>query len=131
MAYNNKSLPLSERIKALKEDAREKRISQNAKSIALVLGSTRHEQFYKWFDEEMTISYDSYGSNLDISFLGAGVFSIHLGEIDQYRPDIENGKWIEKITAIFNTEVKPLLDARAKQEIEEKKQEIVNRWGLS
>jgi hypothetical protein len=131
MAYNNKSLPLSERVKILKKDAREREIGLKAVAVASRLGITQPKNHGAWHnlqDDEMSISYDDYGDNMSINYKGTNVFSLHLGNIEAYRPDIEN--WIFKLDELYQRKARPIMEAEIKAKQTERETEIKSKWGL-
>jgi hypothetical protein len=132
MTIHELALPVSERIKLLKQDASEKNVFGKASKIAKLLGTGRymsHGKHYTYNMNGLKIWYDDYGPNLSITYADKHeVFFQQLHEVVRYRPDIDG--WLTELESVYQELIKPKIDAEKLAVERSKEEEIMERWGI-
>jgi len=118
---------IEERIR----DAKNRNVYGKAREIAYRLGGRRgkkHGAIWVYDDGGLSIWWDDYAPNLSIYWNKTEVFSVHLGDIVRYRPDIEG--WLERLEEIYEGKVKPILEEEQRREEKGRLRELKERWGI-
>ena len=115
------------------EDARNRLIYSKASDIARYLGKQvpkRHGSNWVFCNGYLSIWFDDYGPNLSVLWRKQTVFSVHLGDITAYRPDVDDGEWIKRIDCLYRTGVVPVLEKQRRAEEERRARELYAKWGI-
>lgn len=99
--------------------------------IAKILGTKQpksHGNIHTFEAPDITISYDDYGGNITVKKGKQVVFSVHLGEIEAFRPDVLY--WIDNIKGIHSCEIVPRKVALQKASKKAEIKEFTDRWGI-
>lgn len=121
---------IEERIEELREDARNKNIYREASLIADKLGKVspkKHGAYHNFSEGDLTISWDDYAPNLSITWMEQRVFTVHLGTIIAYRPDVEG--WIEQLECRY-LKVVPLFAQDTEARDRKRAEELGENWGI-
>jgi len=100
-----------------------------AKIIALRKGyehPKKHGSIMRYTDAYMSISYDTYAPNLDVTANGRKVLIFHLGNITSFIPD----EWVQHLLKT----AKPLIaayDREKEQDKQRREQERLRKWGIA
>lgn len=123
------------RIRELREDARDKEIYSKAADIAARLGERFSKKHGAWHtftalreEGKITISWDDYGSNMLIDWSGETVFSTQLGEVKAYRPDIPH--WFDLLNEVFTSKILPNLQREKANQRSSRSEELQRKWGI-
>ena len=129
---------LKEIIRERLKEAKELRLDEKARLVAMELGTQFPKSHGSWWvfppvetfpprvsDYEFLIAYDDYGGNLEVLYRGKKVLDVHLGDIVLYVP----GPWIREL--VNHYEAAKL--KRAKRELELRLralEEEAAKWGV-
>jgi hypothetical protein len=117
---------IQERIR----DARNRNIYGKARLVANLLGSyspKKHGGYYRYRNGPLSITWDTYAPNLWVWFNGVEVFTVHLGDVTRYRPDIDG--WIQLLEEAYK-QAKAERERREAEEFSKRLAELKERWGL-
>lgn len=122
-------------IKAYREKrqsvASSKNVYGKAHAIAMYLGEVKpkkHGSYLIYASGSLTITYDTWGPNLQIEWEKSRVYSCTLGVVNSYRPDIEG--WESLIDVVYNRDAVPKQQAKKTNELNKKIESAKDHWGF-
>ena len=103
------------------EEYKNFRLFDRCRIIALKIGKQFPKSHGAWWiykDDEITIAYDDYAPNIYVDYRGTRVLTVHLGDLECFKP----GKWLHKVEKLSE----PLFMEEREKELEDRRGELFN-----